>query len=65
MKAYDLGTRIIKTSKGNVIARLDPISISISFKLPTKDEFTDISMESAQDYYHQHKKKCLNTIAKG
>lgn len=47
IKAYDQSSRDIKTSVGNVVARLDPVSISITFRLPMREEFTEISKEGA------------------
>ena len=63
IKAYDQSSRDIKTSAGNVVARLDPVSISITFRLPMREEFTEISKEAAQGDFHQNKKTCLNAIA--
>ncbi len=64
IKAYDQNFRDIKTAGGNIVARLDPVSISIIFKLPVREEFTKISKEGAQGYFHQNKKTCLNVIAR-
>ena len=46
------------------MARLDPISISITFRFPVRQEFIEISKEGAQGYFHQNKKTCLNVIAR-
>ena len=64
IKAYDQNSRDIKSSGGNVFARLDPASISITFRLPVREEFVEISKEGAQGYFHQNKKTCLNIIAR-
>ena len=52
IKAYDRNSTDIKTVGGNVVAKLDPVSISIMFRLPIREEFTEISKEGAQEYFH-------------
>ena len=64
IKAYDWNSRDIKTLGGSFMARLDLVSISITFKLPIREEFIEITKEGSQGYFHQNKKTCLNAIAR-
>lgn len=64
MKAFNPETKEIRTAKGNVVVKLDPISIAIVFRLPFRDQFIEVDKEYAYSYFVNNEAQCLNNIAR-
>lgn len=64
MKAYHPNTREFITSNNKVIVRLDPISITIAFRLPIKAQYANIDLRTAKEYCVANQTQCLNTVAR-
>lgn len=50
-KAYHPNTREVISSSNKVMVHLDPISIAIAFRLPTRMQYASINLQTAQEYY--------------
>lgn len=64
MKAFNLETKEIRKTKGNVVAKLDLVSIAIVFILPFRDQFTEVDKECANSYFINNEAHCLNNIVR-
>ena len=63
-KAYHPNTREVISSNNKVIVRLYPASIAIVFRLPTRMQYANINLRTAQEYFTTNQTQCLNTIAR-
>ena len=63
-KAYHPNTREVISSNNKVIVCLDPASIAIIFRLPTRMQYASINLRTAKEYFTTNQTQCLNTIAR-
>lgn len=51
MKEFNLDTKEIRTTEGNMVAKLDPVYIAIIFRMPFRDQFKEVDREYANRYF--------------
>ena len=64
VKSYHPNTKEVISSNNKVIVRLDPVSIAIAFRLPTRIQYTNINLRTAKEYFIANQTQCLNIIAR-
>ena len=64
MKAYHPNTREVLSLNNEAIVRLDPASIAIIFRFPTRMQYASINLITAKEYFTANQTQCLNTVAR-
>lgn len=59
---FDLASKSVKNTTGKNLIWLDEDLFGTIFKCPNLEKYSDITMQSAQTYYHRNCDKCRRNM---